>query len=80
MSSVITSIRPCNAVASAVTTAGRNRQTCTRNLRCLTPVLLLHHWQLDPTVCAQAMLLQDESIERFCGMAIEVKALVALLD
>jgi hypothetical protein len=49
-------------------------------LRCLTSVLLLHHWQLDPTVSARVMLLQDESIERFCGMAVEVRALEALPD
>ena len=47
-------------------------------LRCLTSVLLLHHWQLDPTVSARVMLLQDESIERFCEMAVEVRALEAL--
>lgn len=48
------------------------------SLRCLSAVLLLHHWQLNPNVDAQVLLLEDEEIERYCALVVELRALEAL--
>ena len=47
-------------------------------LRCLSSVLLLHNWQLDPNVSPRTILLQDEWIERSCSLVVELEALEAL--
>lgn len=47
-------------------------------LRCLTGVLRLHHWQLDRAISPRRILLNDEAIERFCSLALEVEAHEAL--
>ncbi len=47
-------------------------------LRCLSSVLLLHNWQLDPNISSRAILLNDEWIERSCALILELEALEAL--
>ena len=47
-------------------------------LRCLSSVLLLHNWQLDPNISSRAILLNDEWIERSCSLILELEALEAL--
>ncbi|MCP9774872.1 phosphotransferase [Cyanobium sp. HWJ4-Hawea] len=47
-------------------------------LRCLSGVLRLHHWQLDSSISPRRILLNDEAIERFCALALEVHASEAL--
>jgi len=47
-------------------------------LRCLSSVLLLHNWQLDPTIGSRAMVLNDEWIERSCALVLELDATEAL--
>jgi len=48
------------------------------SLRCLSSVLLLHNWQLDPTIGSRAMVLNDEWIERSCALVLELDATEAL--
>ena len=45
------------------------------SLRCLSSVLHLHNWQLDPNISTRAILLNDEWIERSCSLVVELKAL-----
>ena len=47
-------------------------------LRCLSSVLLLHNWQLDPNISSRAILLNDEWIERSCSLVVELEALEVL--
>ena len=47
-------------------------------LRCLSGVLRLHDWQLSDTITPRTILLNDESIERFCSLVLEVDAAEAL--
>ena len=47
-------------------------------LRCLSSVLFLHNWQLDPNITSRAMLLDDEWIERCCALVVELDALELL--
>jgi hypothetical protein len=47
-------------------------------LRCLSGVLRLHNWQRDPGISPRRVLLNDESIERFCALAVELNAQEAL--
>ena len=47
-------------------------------LRCLSSVLFLHNWQMDPNISSRAMLLDDEWIERCCALVVEVNALERL--
>ena len=48
------------------------------SLRCLSSVLLLHNWQLDPNIGSRAILLNDEWIERCCALVVELDALELL--
>ena len=47
-------------------------------LRCLSSVLLLHNWQLDPNIGSRAILLNDEWIERCCALVLELEAIEVL--
>lgn len=47
-------------------------------LRCLSGVLRLHNWQRDPSISPRRILLNDEAIERFCALALELNAQEAL--
>jgi hypothetical protein len=47
-------------------------------LRCLSGVLRLHHWQQDAAISPRRILLNDEAIERFCALAVEIRAQEAL--
>jgi len=47
-------------------------------LRCLSSVLFLHNWQMDPNITSRAMLLDDEWIERCCALVVELEALALL--
>ena len=47
-------------------------------MRCLSSVLLLHNWQMDPNIGSRAMLLNDEWIERSCALVLELNAIEAL--
>ena len=47
-------------------------------LRCLSSVLFLHNWQMDPNITSRAMLLDDEWIERCCALVVELDALAVL--
>lgn len=48
------------------------------SLRCLSSVLILHNWQLDPNINSRAILLNDEWIERSCSLVVEIEALEAM--
>ncbi|QNI88583.1 hypothetical protein SynROS8604_01952 [Synechococcus sp. ROS8604] len=47
-------------------------------MRCLSSVLILHNWQLDPNINSRAILLNDEWIERSCSLVVEIEALEAV--
>ena len=47
-------------------------------LRCLSSVLFLHNWQMDPNITSRAMLLDDEWIERCCALVVELEAIEVL--
>jgi hypothetical protein len=47
-------------------------------LRCLSGVLRLNQWQRDATISPRRILLNDEAIERFCALAVEIRAQEAL--
>ena len=47
-------------------------------LRCLSGVLRLHQWQLSTAISPRRILLNDEAIERFCALAVEIRAHEAL--
>ena len=48
------------------------------SLRCLSSVLLLHNWQLDPSISSRAILLNDEWIERSSSLVVELDVLEKL--
>jgi len=48
------------------------------SLRCLSSVLHLHNWQLDPNINSRSILLNDEWIERSCSLVVELDALEIL--
>ncbi len=43
------------------------------SLRCLSSVLILHNSQLDPSMSARSILANDEWIERFCSLVVELE-------
>ena len=48
------------------------------SLRCLSSVLHLHQWQLDPSISSRSILLNDEWIERSCSLVVELEVLETL--
>ena len=48
------------------------------SLRCLSSVLHLHNWQLDPSISSRAILLNDEWIERSSSLIVELNVLEKL--
>ena len=48
------------------------------SLRCLSSVLLLHNWQLDPSISSRSILLNDEWIERSSSLVVELDVLEML--